>query len=170
MTIAPSEFEDAYQAEDEGIRGAIFRGPIRSLEPSVPVCVGPTTPLRDAIRAMNEAHVGCVLVTEGPRMLGIFTERDVLKKVVGKIDLGAAVEAVMTRDPETVGLEDGIAYALNKMHVGGYRHIPVVHKNGSPAGIVSVRDFVEFIVSLFPAGALNLPPEARLEAHELDGG
>ena len=169
MGIAPSEFEDAYE-DEQTIRGAILTEPIRVLEPAVPICVRPETSMRDAIRAMNDAHVGCVLVTQGDRLVGILTERDVLKKVVGKLDLDLPVERVMTPDPETVAMDDGIAYALNKMHVGGYRHIPVLDKQGRPAGIVSVRDFVEFIVTLFPAGVLNVPPDAGLAAHELDGG
>jgi len=169
MSIAPSEFEEAYQ-DDPNVRDAMTNGPIRLLEPAVPICVQPALPIGQAIEAMNDAHAGCVLVADGQRLLGIFTERDVLKKVVGKLDLGQPVRSVMTRDPETVGMDDAIAYALHKMHVGGYRHIPVVDRAGCPVGIVSVRDFVEFIVSLLPAGALNVPPEPRLEAHELDGG
>ena len=132
--MAPSEFEDAYE-DEQTIRGAILREPIRALEPREPICVRPETPMRDAIAAMNDAHVGYVLVTEGDRLVGILTERDVLKKVVGKLDLDSPVEPIMTKNPETVGMDDGIAYALNKMHVGGYRHIPVVDKEGRPVGV-----------------------------------
>lgn len=169
MSIAPSEFEEAYQDEKE-MRDGIITGPIRLLEPAAPICVPPAATLGQAIEAMNDAHAGCVLVAEDQRLLGILTERDVLKKVVGKLDLGQPVRSVMTRDPETVGMDDAIAYALHKMHVGGYRHIPVVDRTGCPVGLVSVRDFVGFIVSTLPASALNVPPEPRLEAHELDGG
>jgi CBS domain-containing protein len=169
MGIAPSEFEEAYE-DEQTIRGAILTEPIRSLEPREPVCVRPKTSIRDAIEAMNDAGTGCVLVTQGERLVGILTERDVLKKVVGKFDLDNLVERFMTKHPETVGMDDGIAYALNKMHVGGYRHIPVVDKDGRPVGVVSVRDFVKFIVSLFPAAVLNVPPEPGLAARALDGG
>ncbi len=169
MGIAPSEFEDAYE-DERTIRGAILTEPIRALEPHKPICVPPETTIRDAIAAMNEARVGYVLVTEGDRLVGILTERDILKKVIGKLDLDGSVEPIMTRNPETVRMDDGIAYALNKMHVGGYRHIPVVDREGRPVGIVSVKAFVEFIVSLFPTGVLNVPPEPGLEARGLHGG
>lgn len=119
---------------------------------------------------MNDAHIGCVLVTEGDRLVGIITERDILRKVVGQLDLDSPVERIMTTNPETVGMDDGIAYVLNKMHVGGYRHIPVLDRQGRPVGVVSMRDFVKFIVSLFPAAVLNVPPEPGLSAHELHGG
>lgn len=169
MGIAPSEFEEAYE-DEQTIRGAILTEPIRGLEPREPTCVRPHTSIRDAIEAMNDARVGCVLVTQGDRLVGILTERDILKKVVGKFELDNQVERFMTKSVETVGMDDGIAYALHKMHVGGYRHIPVVDNEGCPVGVVSVRDLLKFIVSLFPAAVLNVPPEPRLAARALDGG
>lgn len=169
MGIAASEFEDAYE-DIERVCGAILREPIRGLEPHDPICVHPETPLRGAITAMNDARIGCALVMEGDRLVGILTERDILKKVVGQLDLDSPVERIMTQNPETVGMDDGIAYALNKMHVGGYRHIPVLDRQGRPVGVVSMRDFVKFIVSLFPAAVLNVPPEPGLAARELHGG
>ena len=169
MGMAPSEFEDAYE-DEQTIRGAILTEPIRGLEPREPVCIPPKTSVRDAIEVMNDSGTGCVLVTQGDRLVGILTERDVLKKVVGKFDLDNLVERFMTKNPETVGMDDGIAYALNKMHVGGYRHIPVVDKEGRPVGVVSVRDLLKFIVSLFPSAVLNVPPEPGLAARALDGG
>ena len=68
----------------------------------------------------------------------------------------------MTRDPECLTPDDGIAYALNKMAVGGFRHIPLVDTQGSPQGIVAMRDIVEYLVDLFPQGVLNLPPSPNL--------
>lgn len=169
MGIAASEFEDAYE-DIERVCGTILREPIRELEPHDPICVDPATPLRDATTAMNDARIGCVLVTEGDRLVGILTERDILKKVLGQLDLDSPVERIMTPNPETVGMDDSIACALNKMHIGGYRHIPVLDRQGRPVGIVSMRDFVKFIVSLFPAAVLNVPPEPGLAARGLHGG
>lgn len=169
MGIAASEFEDAYE-DIERVCGAMLGGPIRGLEPHDPICVHPGTPLRDATTAMNNARIGCVLVTEGDRLIGILTERDILKKVVGQLDLDSPVERIMTPNPETVGMDDGIAYVLNKMHIGGYRHIPVLDRQGRPVGVVSMRDFVKFIVSLFPTEVLNVPPEPGLAARGLHGG
>lgn len=155
-----SEFEESYEEDERQIRGAVLTETIQHLHPLAPVCVRPETSLREAIAAMNAVKAGCVLTTQDQRLVGILTERDVLREVVDKLDLDEPVSAVMTPDPETVRMDDGIALALNKMHVGGYRHIPVVDESGHPTGIVSVRDVVRFIVSLFPATVLNLPPEA----------
>lgn len=157
-----SEFEEAFE-DERRIQGAILSKPIGALEPRPPVCVKPDANLREAIEAMNAVKVGCVLVTHGETLAGILTERDILRHVVGKLELDTPVSAVMTRDPETVRMDDGIALALNKMSQGGYRHLPVVDEAGRPTGMLSVRDFVHFIVSLFPAAVLNLPPEPGLE-------
>ncbi|MBZ0170067.1 Arabinose 5-phosphate isomerase KdsD [Candidatus Methylomirabilis lanthanidiphila] len=175
MGIAASEFEDAYEdveadEDTEKISCTILTEPIRGLEFREPICVQSDTAVRDAATAMNDARVGCVLVMEGDRLIGIFTERDILKKVVGRLDLDSPIGQAMTPNPETVGMDDGIAYALNKMHVGGYRHIPVLDRQGRPVGVVSIRDVVRFIVSLFPSAVLNVPPEPSLAARELDGG
>ena len=165
--MGSSEFEDAY--DDEARLQGILDETIEDLEPVRPVCVGPGASLVAAIEAMNAVKAGCVLVTEGDALVGILTERDILR-VVGKLYLQTPVEQVMTRDPETVGITDGIAYALQQMHLGGFRHIPVVDEAGRPVGILSVRDFVRYVVSLFPAKVLNLPPHPRLAARSPDGG
>ncbi len=175
MGIAASEFEEAYGdvGADEDVEKyscAILTEPIRGLGFREPICIRPDTTVRVATTAMNDAHVGCVLVTEGDRLIGILTERDILKKVVGQLDLDSPVGQIMTPNPETVGMDDGIAYALNKMHIGGYRHIPVLDRQGRPVGVVSIRDVVRFIVSLFPAAVLNVPPEPGLAARGLHGG
>ena len=152
---------------------AITRRPIRKL-PTLrpPVCVTPDATVRDAIEAMNEHRTGCVLVVEDARLVGVFTERDVLTKIANQgTDIDAtAVAVVMTPDPEYLTLDDGIAYALNMMSVGGFRHIPLVDAEGCPTGVVAMRDIVDFIVDLFPEEVLNLPPSpAHGIAREREG-
>ncbi len=121
---------------------------------------------------MNENHTGCVLVQKGGKLVGIFTERDVLNKVFFREDSRTvAVEAVMTKSPETLEADETIAFALNKMSVGGYRHIPIVEPGGKPVGVLSVRDIVDFLVDMFPEDVLNLPPSLdNAIARSRDGG
>ena len=164
-----SEFDESY-GDEQRVRGAILHDPVRDLEPHAPVCVRPNTTLREAIDTMNRVRLGCVLVTQGDRLVGILTERDVLRQVVGKLDLDAAVEKAMTPNPQTIRIESSIAFALNKMHVGGYRHLPVVDAKGSPVGVVSVRDVVRFIVGLFPDTVLNTPPTPPVGVVPMPGG
>ena len=137
-------------------------GALRTLKP--PITVSPETTARRAIADMNASNVGCVLVERQGKLVGILTERDVLTKVaLSGIDLDRTqVASIMTAAPETLSMDDRISYALNKMVVGGFRHIPLVDAAQRPVGVVSMRNVVEYMVDLFPHEVLNLPPEPRL--------
>jgi CBS domain-containing protein len=151
---------------------AILHQPIRELATLRPaICVPPTMTVRAAIDRMNHDGVGCVLVEDRGRLIGIFTERDVLTKIVGtSMDLErSTVDSLMTRDPEALSPDDRVSYALNKMSVGGFRHIPLVDDDGRPIGVVSMRNVVDYIVDLFGTEVLNLPPSPRHSAHAREG-
>ena len=92
--------------------------------------------------AMAARNIGCILVVEGDRLAGIFTERDALNKVLaGRLDPDTTtLEQVMVRDPQTIGADKPLAYALLMMADGGFRHVPVVDASGAPVGMVSARD------------------------------
>jgi CBS domain-containing protein len=100
-----------------------------------------STTVRDASRNMAERHIGAVLVGQGRRLQGIFTERDVLTRVVARgLDPDTTpLDKVMTRDPDTVGPSDMALEVLERMRVSGYRHLPVVEE-GQVIAIVSIRD------------------------------
>lgn len=166
-----SEFDDAYE-DQQRIRGAILETPISDLPLRDPIVVSATATVADAVKNMNEHHTGCVLVQQGGKLVGIFTERDVLTKDFFRADSHTVpVQNVMTRDPETLEPEHSIAFALNKMSVGGYRHIPIVESDGAPVGVLSVRDVVDFLVELFPQDVLNLPPSPNNAlTNSIDGG
>ncbi|MCI0682106.1 MAG: CBS domain-containing protein [Gemmataceae bacterium] len=166
-----SEFDDAYE-DRELIRGAILATPISELPLRRPIIVDAGATVVAAVNAMNEHRTGCVLVERDGKLSGIFTERDVLTKVIFRASSSSMrVEEVDTNDPETLEATATIAFALNKMSVGGYRHIPVVDRGGKPVGVLSVRDIVDFLVELFPDGVLNLPPSPdKAIAKSLDGG
>lgn len=166
-----SEFDDAYE-DKEIIRGAILTTPLSDMQLRPPILVPADATVVAAVDAMNEQRTGCVLVQQDGKLVGIFTERDLLTKVIFREGNRTwKVEQVMTRDPETLEPGASIAFALNKMSVGGYRHIPIVDRGGKPAGVVSLRDIADFLVELFPDGVLNLPPTPdKSIAKTLDGG
>jgi CBS domain-containing protein len=159
-------------AREVKISQGLLTAPIRSLSPRTPLTVSVDASVATAVDLMNREKIGAVLVVEGERLAGIFTERDVLAKIAGRgLDFGKLkVDDYMTPDPEALGLEHKVAYALNKMVVGGYRHVPLVDEEYRPVGMLSVRDVVEFIVELFPKDVLNLPPDPGLEARKPYGG
>lgn len=144
---------------------SLLRESTRVLPTRHPLLFAPSHTVTQAMRAMQKEHRGCVLVTEDgtadTRVVGIFTERDVLLRIVdrGRNPATLALAEVMTRDPDSLPVEAGVAWVLNKMCVGGFRHVPVVDREGRPVCVVSVRDIVELLVERFPREVLTLPPE-----------
>jgi CBS domain-containing protein len=134
------------------IEKVLMSDPIARLKPREAVFVPASASVWEAVGVMNRAKIGCVLVGSEGRAEGILTERDVVLKGVcqGKDLEKTPVSALMTPEPETLTDEDSLAYAVNKMSVGGYRHIPV-EKGGRTAGIVSVRDVLGYLSKLFAA-------------------
>jgi CBS domain-containing protein len=98
------------------------------------------TPLVEAAAAMNERRVGSALVVDGGRLIGIVTERDMLR-AVGSGNVDGLVGDWMTRHPETVDADESTQQAGVVMIHGGFRHLPVLEA-GRPVGIVSIRDLM----------------------------
>ena len=176
--MGTSEFDEAYEdepgqyeREEESLGQAILDASIRDLEPKPAGTLREMATIRTAVQLMLEEKLGAIIVERDGQPVGIFTERDLMRRVVAAgIGLDRALEEVMTPDPETLGLDDGMAYALNRMTVGGFRNIPIVDENGALVGIVSQREVVDYIVSLLPSHVINLPPLPDLEARSEDGG
>lgn len=129
--------------------------PIKSiLEPRKLVVAAPHTTVAEAAKLMKKGRVGAVLVVQKGRLVGIFTERDALFRVIAP-DLdpaGTELREVMTRDPTTVAPDETFGYALLLMHEKGFRHAPVV-ENGRPIGVVSVRHALDPELEEFTAEA-----------------
>ncbi|MAT38916.1 MAG: hypothetical protein CL946_04860 [Ectothiorhodospiraceae bacterium] len=150
-----SEDEDLYSPIDS----SILRRSLKTImKPAITAEIDAT--VGECITLMKTKRIGCVLLTSHSKLLGIFTERDVLKKIVGaSVELeSTSITEVMTTNPQVLNETDTIAYALNFMDLGGYRHIPVVNNVFEPVGIVSVKDIVSYFVEHFADEVLNLPP------------
>jgi CBS domain-containing protein len=159
-------YEDELRREEAArpprvIDERMFGEPIRIIpRRSGAVSVEQDATVAEAIRRMQEHRTGCVLVTEGGTLSGIFTERDILAKLLGTAqDLAAIrVESVMTREPEALTPDDAVAFAMHLMSVGGFRHVPLVDAARRPVGIISVKDVIDYLVEFFPRQVYNLPP------------
>jgi CBS domain-containing protein len=157
-------FERPKQARDD-FDARLIRQPLEALPVRPPIVFGPGATVTDAMRAMQHEHRGCVVVTDDgsltSKVTGIFTERDVLFRIVdrGRNPASLPLSEVMTPDPEVVPVKSTIAYVLNLMSIGGFRHVPVVDEEHRPVFLVSVRDVVEFLVAAFPREVLNIPTD-----------
>ena len=105
------------------------------------VTASESTTVAEAARLMNEARVGAILVLRKDRLVGIFTERDALTRVlaVGRDPVHTKLSQVMTARPDSMPPDKPFAHALIAMHEHGYRHMPIV-ENGRAVGVVSMRD------------------------------
>jgi CBS domain-containing protein len=94
-----------------------------------------------AARLMKKHHVGALMVVDGDRLAGIFTERDVVFRVLaeGRDASTTRVSEVMTANPRTVDADKAVGHALMLMYDGGFRHVPIVD-DGKPLGMISARD------------------------------
>ena len=136
------------------IEKVLVGDPITKLRPRAASVIEAKSNALDAVRLMNREKVGCVLVTQQAKVVGILTERDIVFKVLAKKKRPAdmLVEMLMTPSPDVLTDEDTLAVALNEMSVGGYRHIPISRK-GKLDSIISVRDVLKYLAKLFPETA-----------------
>lgn len=146
--------------------------PLDILDLSPAVCVDRSATVRECIDLMKTRHASAIAVTDNGVLCGIFTERDIVSKVIDPPRDWSTVPVTdhMTGDPERLRAHQGIWLVLNLMHNGGYRHVPVVDDNGHPAQMVSVRDLVDYLAEFFPEEVLNLPPDPTGEPKSRYGG
>ena len=160
-----SEFQDEYseslEVEFRKLEGALLNDAVNVLAPSEPIRLPATATVHEAITKMLANRRAAVVIVDGDgRLIGIFTERDVLIRVLGQgRDVGnTRVGEVMTRDPEALSAQDRICYAVNRMNNAGYRTVPLVDAERRPIGIVTVSDVVKWLAEIFPEAVLNLRP------------
>lgn len=130
---------------------SILKTSVANLGPKIPVIVSPEISVEHVITILKENHIGCVLVGSSDRIKGIFSERDALNKVASRFEDVAQqpISRFMTPDPETLDATTPIAFAINEMSVGHFRHLPVTYQ-GKLEGIISIRDMLQFLSSKFP--------------------
>ncbi|HLJ12350.1 MAG TPA: CBS domain-containing protein [Planctomycetaceae bacterium] len=134
----------------------------------IPVLRGEQT-ITEAVREMRAHSHGSAMVCRDGRLIGIFTERDLLKLLASGTGLDQPLTTVMTAHPRTVTLDDTLMTVIQLMDEGGYRRLPVVDRSGSPVGVVDVKSVVHFLVEHFPKAVYNQAPHALLNARDREG-
>jgi CBS domain-containing protein len=136
-----------------------------------PLIMQETASVREVVRGMQEKRTGFALLLRDGRLSGIFTERDVLNKVIGKKGImDRTVSDLMTPDPVSVDENDPIRWAILHMHKGGFRNVPVVDTDGNVVSCVRHKDIVHYLVEYFAQHVLNLPPDPENMPDTLEGG
>ena len=109
-----------------------------------PISSAKTTTVVEAARLMKQQNIGALLVLDSSLLIGIFTERDALFRVLaaGRDPNATRLGDVMTAQPQTIGPDEPFLHALRIMYEGKFRHLPVV-EFGRPLGMVSVRDALD---------------------------
>jgi CBS domain-containing protein len=150
------------RAHAEGhLEARVLHRPIRELPTLQPaIILERSATVRDAVKAMQEARMNCVLVVDQGRLAGIFTEQDVVTKVVAQdLDVDhVQMQEAMHPDPDSLGMEDDLVYALHQMSLGEYRPLPVVDEQRRPIALVSMQAIIVYLLAFFPQEGYNFPP------------
>ena len=134
------------------------------------IAVSPYTPLSQAIEAMKTDEGGCVIITDDGRVAGIFTERDLLTKVIGRdADGSTPISEWMQPAVETLTQEATVGDAVRLMNERSFRNIPLV-KKGELIGSISVFDIITYLAECYPKATMNLPPLPAQVMDTVDGG
>ncbi len=153
----------------DGLRYA-RRDNITQLETEDYVYIEPSAPLAEAIEKMKKDEGGCVIVCEGKRVVGIFTERDLLTKVIGEeVSMETPVSELMSPVVATLSAEATIGDAVRLMNEKSYRNIPLV-REGELIGAVSVFDVITYLAESYPKETMNLPPVPAQVMDTPEGG
>jgi len=135
-------------APTTAVEKGLLKDRIELLTPKKPETVSPGTTVGEVLQKMVDKSIGCVIVVEGEQLRGIFTERDALTRLGADVGtmLDRPIESLMTPDPITLNARDKIAFALHKMHVGGYRHVPIF-ADEKLVGVISIRDILNYFTN-----------------------
>lgn len=129
------------------------------------------TAVSDVVALMRENGVNVCLVTQDEKLIGILTDRDVLRRVVAAPDTwDKAVDLVMTPSPITVGLDTSAAEALWLMDEKHFRNLPAVDQAGKVAGNMTHQAVIDYLAARYPTDILNLPPRPDQFPEKREGG
>jgi CBS domain-containing protein len=126
---------------------SLLRDRVGKLISRRPWTVEPSTPLGEVLRRMHENSVGCAIVMDQGRLVGVFSERDALLRVGTEVAslASAPISQFMTTKVQTLHPDAKVAFAVQRMDLGGFRHVPIVTTAMKPVGVISVRDILRYL-------------------------
>jgi CBS domain-containing protein len=134
-----------------GVEDALFRDRVGAMVHAPPLVVDESTTVDEAIQLLVRERIGCVIVVRDEKVVGIFSERDALMRIGEQIDecRQRPVRDFMTESPESLAETDKLAFALHKMDIGHFRHVPIL-RDGRLHGVISVRDILRYLTNRVP--------------------
>src|SRR5262245_25227474 len=143
---------------------------VSRLQPSPPHQIRSGQPVSAAVDCMRRQRVGCLLVCDDGRLVGILTERDLVRRVLAPgRPMSTPIADCMTSDPVTVSSKEPIRVAIERMEQGGYRHLPVLDERQHLVGILSIKRVVHYLVEHFPNLVYTQPPNPQAVPHKREG-
>jgi len=142
---------------------------VGSAYPDQPLATTADDSVGNVMQLLRAQRTGAVVICEGNKLVGIFTERDALKLMASSADLSTPVRDVMSSPPATIASSATVGEAIKFMAQGGYRHLPIVEKDDKPAGVLAVHGIVHYLVDHFPETVYNLPPDPKAAPREREG-
>jgi osmoprotectant transport system ATP-binding protein len=132
----------------------------------------PSLSLQEALDLMRSEKAGYIVIAdEHSKVVGMFTEREVLMNVLKDgVSMTDKVDKYMRKDIHTLKKSDTVGDALDAMHKFNIRHVPLVDDFEQVSGILSIRTIVSFLAELFPTGVFNLPPNSAQIHNTIEGG
>ena len=132
----------------------------------------PSATLQEVLDLMHHERSGYVVIAdEHSKLVGMFTEREVLMNVMQTgVSLSAPVQNYMRKDVHPLKKTDTVGQALEFMNKFSVRHVPLLDDFEQVTGILSIRTIVSFLAELFPTGVFNLPPKADQIHGTIEGG
>jgi CBS domain-containing protein len=171
-----SEFADEYQDWLEGAPGGKpgprwFDRTLADVQHAPMLEVSPDTDVATVVELMNAKRQTAVLVLEQGKLVGIFTERDVLARVLprGLDPKKARVRELMTENPDVLHESAMLSAALRTLALASYHHLPVIDAHGRPRAVVSLHTVVRHLLDVFPREIMTAPPDGELFTRTKEG-
>jgi CBS domain-containing protein len=142
---------------------------VGSAYPKRPLASTADSTVGEVFQLFRAQRTGAVMVCDGSKLVGVFTERDALRLMAEGADLSTPLRDVMSGSPATVSSDTTVGEAIRKMSEGGYRHLPIVDSANKPVGMVDVKGIVHYLVEHFPDAVYNLPPNPNRSPSEREG-
>ncbi len=131
----------------------------------------PDISVKRAIEFMRENQSAYIVVADNKKVVGIFTETDVMQKVLErKIDWRKPIRQFMTKNPSVLRPGDTVGRAIDLMAENNFYHIPLVNEKNELVGVLSVRTLIRFLAEFYPAEVYNLPPNLHQIMLTPEGG